>query len=956
MTHASRIDVAVATRSLFSALDARPFDVVVLRDEANRSVALELSDGGNSTTVAGSIKEAPESRYWLELHPALEDFLIQVAKERQRLDEARCGTENGCRPKVVECPGKGRKRVHLSIHSCDLSGDIFFPCSQNHASAMIDIATFSAEKADVSGIPDGKRLLLSLTFIHCDDPSLNEVFLRLCQYGLNGDSASIDRKTCGNSDHGFGDRRTLDFLKHYFDGHVVFEGGFLAVDLSPSFGGIGDGEDIVFFRVRRITMQSKSVGNSDVPGVGSNEHHFETTSSCEAVKKGALFRLGSADEYTVVAFDCIAPSDTHETSTTDRSLELHVPSSSISDDVASNGCPGYEQLLQDLVDIANIEDRTAAPTAILLTGSAGVGKSQLARHVVKILAMASQAISVVAKVVSAKDILLAAVSSSLEGLKAFILREPEKGNNGDTSVFHANSNGRLQTTRSVLIIDDLDIFVDADSSGEESKILQDGEKLASVHAICGAIDDLVCFGAFGSGRKTRSDIHAPFIMGICGASSDLLPPELIRVGRMEKVIAMPPPTQSQREQILSVLFEGLCTSFAEHHGCNEQNTSSSEDIARQWASACAPVTSGCVAADLQRICVDAVTRASSNIIDTSPEYEEESKFAASDNGTGVVPKAKKAIVRWDDIREATISCIPSQLAQLEVSVLNDHMQQNVAPGHQVEPRMLHELSWKRFGGYDFVKAQLYRTVVGPWRRHMSSKSPATPKDMSLQIAPPSGVLFHGGPGVGKTFAAHCLASSLGFPVVKVRASDVLDQWLGGSEAAIRSLFGRARAASPCVLFFDEIDALANNREDDGGSTDVHSRVLSTLLNEIDGVSSDAGKKDVLVIAATNRLRDIDAALLRPGRLEEHILLRNPSAEDIFAMLKIHLCNVPLGENVSIKALSETLAKAGASGADVEGICNEACMNAVHQLSSSGNPQDVVVSAGDFKKVVQQWKL
>jgi SpoVK/Ycf46/Vps4 family AAA+-type ATPase len=117
-----------------------------------------------------------------------------------------------------------------------------------------------------------------------------------------------------------------------------------------------------------------------------------------------------------------------------------------------------------------------------------------------------------------------------------------------------------------------------------------------------------------------------------------------------------------------------------------------------------------------------------------------------------------------------------------------------------------------------------------------------------------------------------MADSLQLPMIQVRAADILDKWLGGSEALLRSLFSRARAASPCILFLDEIDAIANNREEDD-TNDFTSRILSTLLNEMDGVSSAIQKSRVLVVACTNRLGSLDSALLRPGRLQEHFYLQ-----------------------------------------------------------------------------------
>jgi len=183
---------------------------------------------------------------------------------------------------------------------------------------------------------------------------------------------------------------------------------------------------------------------------------------------------------------------------------------------------------------------------------------------------------------------------------------------------------------------------------------------------------------------------------------------------------------------------------------------------------------------------------------------------------------------------------------------------------------------------------------------------------------------------------------------------VLDQWLGGSEAAIRSLFARARAASPCILFFDEIDAIACNREDDGSSVDVTSRMLTTFLNEMDGISSGGNANGgVLVVACTNRLETLDAALLRPGRLDEHVLLPMPIVSDVSDMLTLHLAKVSLNEDVNISELAELLVELNASGAGVEGICRDACSRVIRdatQLSS-----DLALSQNDFLSAIREWR-
>jgi SpoVK/Ycf46/Vps4 family AAA+-type ATPase len=182
----------------------------------------------------------------------------------------------------------------------------------------------------------------------------------------------------------------------------------------------------------------------------------------------------------------------------------------------------------------------------------------------------------------------------------------------------------------------------------------------------------------------------------------------------------------------------------------------------------------------------------------------------------------------------------------------------------------------------------------------------------------------------------------------------LDQWLGGSEAAIRSLFARARSASPCILFFDEIDAIASNREEDGASVDVTSRVLTTFLNEMDGISSGGNTVGgVLVVACTNRVEALDAALLRPGRLDEHVLLDLPVMSDVEEILQLHLLKVPLHENVSTSELSELLVELNASGADIEGVSRDACLRAIRDESRSSF--DLMVTQNDLLAAIRDWR-
>lgn len=189
----------------------------------------------------------------------------------------------------------------------------------------------------------------------------------------------------------------------------------------------------------------------------------------------------------------------------------------------------------------------------------------------------------------------------------------------------------------------------------------------------------------------------------------------------------------------------------------------------------------------------------------------------------------------------------------------------------------------------------------------------------LGIEPPRGLLLHGPPGTGKTFVVRALAKESGAAFFAVKGAELLDKWVGESERGVREVFARARAVAPSIIFFDELDALAPVR---GSSTNsVTDSVVAALLTELDGVS---GRGDVFVIGATNRKDLIDPALVRPGRLEVHLLLGLPEAESRRAFLDI--TTVPLAVDVDIDDLVRRTE--GMSFADLDGLMRRAAIAAM----------------------------
>jgi SpoVK/Ycf46/Vps4 family AAA+-type ATPase len=288
-------------------------------------------------------------------------------------------------------------------------------------------------------------------------------------------------------------------------------------------------------------------------------------------------------------------------------------------------------------------------------------------------------------------------------------------------------------------------------------------------------------------------------------------------------------------------------------------------------------------------------------------------------------------VEWVDFAAALAVVKPSALRDLDVQTMTS-AGRNSGGGSAAAG------GFGSFGGFDDLKARVRRSVIGPWAAPELHKA--------LGVQPLSGALLHGPPGCGKTMLASAIAAECasaitmtmdtttttvtatavamtrttpevngggvgdvsgvggggggdGVKFVHVRSTELLSKWLGESERLLRRLFARARGCPPCVLFFDDLDALVGKRALEGGGSGsggggLETRLLTTFLSEMDGVASGGGAGGVLVLAATQNINALDAALLRPGRLQESLFVGPPtSAEDRAAVLAVHTRPLPL---------------------------------------------------------------
>ncbi|ENN96387.1 cell division protein CDC48 [Methanocaldococcus villosus KIN24-T80] len=372
---------------------------------------------------------------------------------------------------------------------------------------------------------------------------------------------------------------------------------------------------------------------------------------------------------------------------------------------------------------------------------------------------------------------------------------------------------------------------------------------------------------------------------VIGATNrpDAIDPALRRPGRFDREIYIGVPDREGRKEILQI---------------HTRNMPLAEDVDLDYL---ADVTHGFVGADLAALCKEAAMRALRRVLpDIDLEAEE-------------IPKEilDNLKVTMDDFKEALKDIEPSAMREVLVDIPN--------------------VKWEDIGGLEEVKQELREAVEWPIKaKEVFDK---------IGVRPPKGVLLFGPPGTGKTLLAKAVANEAGANFISVKGPEIFSKWVGESEKAIREIFKKARQNAPCIIFFDEIDAIAPKRGRDI-STGVTDKVVNQLLTELDGMEEP---KDVVVIAATNRPDIIDPALLRPGRLDRVILVPPPDEKARFEIFKIHTKNLNLAEDVDLEELAKKTD--GYTGADIEAICREAAMLAVRE--KLGEPWEIEKALKDL---------
>eukprot|EP01060_Flectonema_neradi_P026112 TRINITY_DN3496_c2_g1_i2.p1 TRINITY_DN3496_c2_g1~~TRINITY_DN3496_c2_g1_i2.p1 ORF type:complete len:717 (+),score=132.60 TRINITY_DN3496_c2_g1_i2:52-2202(+) len=418
------------------------------------------------------------------------------------------------------------------------------------------------------------------------------------------------------------------------------------------------------------------------------------------------------------------------------------------------------------------------------------------------------------------------------------------------------------------------------------------------------------------GTLWRKQGKAVIVMGATNRP-EVIEPALRRSGRFDREISLGIPSLEGREQILRVLTRTL-------------RTSSDVDIRDLSFD-----TPGFVGADLHAVVKEAALMCMKDIRKRIIAAHNTAAPASEQQQPDQVQVVKRIPVpedmNLDSIALVTQAHFKAAISRVQPSSMRE--------GFSTIP----DVQWEDVGALEEVREEMELWVLRPIR-HPELYS-------GMGLGQPSGLLLFGPPGCGKTLVAKAIAHEASANFISVKGPELLNKYVGESERAVRMVFARARASAPCVLFFDELDSLAQKRGSDKANPGAE-RLVNQLLTELDGVE---GRKQVYVIAATNRVDMIDRALMRPGRFDKTLYVPLPTAEQRVSVLQKLCRRTPLAADVNIQEIAAHPSCKGLSGADLKGLVREASMSAVRNVFASGNAvkSSIDVTKKDFELALQK---
>jgi transitional endoplasmic reticulum ATPase len=383
---------------------------------------------------------------------------------------------------------------------------------------------------------------------------------------------------------------------------------------------------------------------------------------------------------------------------------------------------------------------------------------------------------------------------------------------------------------------------------------------------------------------------------VIGATNrpNAIDPALRRPGRFDREIDIGIPDEQGRLDILQIHTRGMPLT-------DDVNLDS-----------IAKVTHGFVGADLEALSKEAAMRSLRRIL---PEINlEQPKIPAE-----ILNKIK---ITKHDFDDALRDVQPSAMREVLVQRPN--------------------VGWEDIGGLHQVKEELVEAIEWPLK-HADLFTEA-------DVQPPKGILLYGPPGTGKTMIAKAVATTSEANFISIKGPELISKWVGESEKGVREVFRKARQAAPCVVFFDELDAIAPRRGGSEGDSHVTERVISQMLTEMDGLED---LKGVVVIGATNRPDIIDEALLRPGRFDRMLEVPVPDKEARKQIFHIHTKKKPLDSDVNLDRLVELTE--GMTGADITALVNAAAMSAIKEHVTQKTGTKLKISMNHFEAALSKIK-
>ena len=496
------------------------------------------------------------------------------------------------------------------------------------------------------------------------------------------------------------------------------------------------------------------------------------------------------------------------------------------------------------------------PKGILVFGSPGVGKSRLVAQVGDGLVRTN--------VDGERDIVIESVPSAAIQSRASIVGQAEREL---CRIFDRAEARASKGTSTLLIVDDIHLICPrrgtVGSSGGGAAIA------STLLALLDGIGSEATAANEQDADSKHSMENGPGTVMVLATTSDpsQLDPALRRSGRLDIEIEIPIPDDAARADILEFLLDSMGEPPNLPHVDSPMHSAIETPVlSKQELLTMARLAKGFTGAD----CTLALKEALRSAILRS-EYLSDNK----------APKSEPIHMTLEDIRHAIRITKPSTIRAVTVEV----------------PRV----PWSAIGGMEHVKMLLREAVELPVTHAHHFES--------LSLPPPRGVLLFGPPGCSKTLMARALATEGHMNFLAVKGPELLSKWLGESERALASLFRRARQASPCIIFFDEIDSIATKR---GGGGNSGERLLSQLLTELDGVSNTGvvgkgekggGKSQrVVVVCATNRPDLLDPALTRPGRIDRKIYVGLPDEESRQGILKVGLKGKACDDDIDVSEI------------------------------------------------------